>query len=422
MPRIDRTILLTAISMSLCACATPHSATRQAGPRTIVPAQIDREVERLIAAGKVHGLALALIREGRVVHVQAYGSRDISMQAPLKTDSVMYGASLTKAVFAYMVMQLVDERIIDLDRSIADYLPKPLPAYEKYADLAGDERWRKLTPRLLLSHRSGFPNFRFFTADGRFDEHAKLYFAFDPGARYAYSGEGINLLQFVIEKGIGLDVGNEMQKRVFDRFGMTRTSMTWRADFAGNLAIGYDEDGKALGHKQRQGVRAAGSMDTTIADQARLVAGMLSGAGLDAHSRDERVRAQAPIHSTRQFPTLSERTTHDNDGIALAAGLGVVVYDSPLGKAWFKSGHDDGTNNLILAFPQAKTALVLLSNSSNGEGIFKYLVDAVFGPTCLPWFWESDIPYDHPEWRMPAALEQAHPPCAPVQPYARDGQ
>ena len=51
---------------------------------------------------------------------------------------------------------------------------------------------------------------------------------FDPGTRYAYSGEGINLLQFVLETGVGLDVGREMQRRVFDRFGMKRTSMTWR--------------------------------------------------------------------------------------------------------------------------------------------------------------------------------------------------
>ena len=64
------------------------------------------------------------------------------------------------------------------------------------------------------------------------------------------------------------------------RFGMTRTSMTWRKDFEGNVAIGYDETGKALGHKQRGGVRAAGSMDTTVDDYARLVAAMVRGEGL----------------------------------------------------------------------------------------------------------------------------------------------
>ena len=49
-------------------------------------------------------------------------------------DTIMYGASLTKAVFAYTVMQLVDEGRIDLDRSIADYLPRPLPDYDREED------------------------------------------------------------------------------------------------------------------------------------------------------------------------------------------------------------------------------------------------------------------------------------------------
>ncbi|MEO7433281.1 MAG: serine hydrolase domain-containing protein [Dokdonella sp.] len=405
-----RTPWMVAIALSLCACIAHHPSVRP-----VAPAQIDRIVERQMDGARVPGLAIAVIRDGRIDYLHAYGSRDVQTLRPLQTDTVMYGASLTKAAFAWMVMQLVDEGVIELDRSIAAILPKPLPDYEKYADLAGDERWRMLTPRLLLSHRSGFPNFRFFTANG-FDEKGKLYFAFDPGSRYGYSGEGINLLQFVIETGLGLDVGREMQTRVFDRFGMTRTGMLWREDFAGNLATGYDEDGKPIAHRARRGVRAAGSMDTTIADQARMVGGMLAGDGLSADSRAERLRPQARIRSLQQFPTLSERTTTDNDGIALATGLGVIVYDSPLGKAWFKSGHDDGTNNLILAFPEAKAALVMLSNSSNGESVFRALADELLGPTCFPWFWENDIPFDHPEWKTPAALDQPHPPCAALPP------
>src|SRR6185295_10571185 len=160
--------------------------------------------------------------------------------APLEKNTIMYGASLTKAAFAYMVMQLVEQGVIDLDTSIANYLPKPLPDYpteEKYAawqGLKGDERWRKLTPRILLTHSSGFHNFAFLEDDG------KLRFHFDPGKRYAYSGEGLILLQFVLEKGLGLEVGREMQTRVFDPIGMHNTSMTWRPDFAKNLADGWD--------------------------------------------------------------------------------------------------------------------------------------------------------------------------------------
>ncbi|MEG3788700.1 serine hydrolase domain-containing protein [Lysobacter sp. CCNWLW3] len=391
----------------LAGCA--GQAVRESAP--LRGAALDREVERLMQAGRVPGLALAVIDQGRIVHLKAYGWRDQEKQLPLTTDTVMYGASITKGEFAYAAMSLVESGRLDLDRSIAHYLPKPLPEYEKYADLAGDERWRKLTPRLLLSHRSGFANFRFFTPQG-YDAKGKLKFEFEPGSRYAYSGEGINLLQFVIEAGLGVDAGELMQRQVFDRHGMRRSGMVWREDFAADLAIGYDERNRPLGHKRRGAVRAAGSMDTTIADQAAFLAALARGDGLSAASKAELLRPQVAIHSVQQFPTLSEDVGEDNRGIELASALGWVTYREPQGRAWFKGGHDDGTNNLALCVADGRRCLVILSNSSNGESIYKYLIDAALGPTCVPWFWNNYIPYDHPQLREPEARLRPHPACA----------
>ena len=110
----------------------------------------------------------------------------------------MYGASVTKAAFAYMVMQLVDEKRVDLDRPVSEYLPRPLPEYEDYTDLAGDERWRLLTPRLILTHRTGFANLRELEAD------RKLRFHFTPGERYAYSNEGFWVCKLFLSRGSAL--------------------------------------------------------------------------------------------------------------------------------------------------------------------------------------------------------------------------
>jgi CubicO group peptidase (beta-lactamase class C family) len=153
----------------------------------------------------------------------------------------MYGASLTKTVFAYTVMQLVDQHKLALDTPLKDDLDKPLPSYgphpvypDKYGpykDLADDSRWEKITPRNSLTHSTGFANFWFLEPD------QKLHIHFQPGTRFAYSGEGLILLQFVIENGrkalgLGLDVG-DLTKANFDRLHMTRTSLVWRDDFAG---------------------------------------------------------------------------------------------------------------------------------------------------------------------------------------------
>jgi CubicO group peptidase (beta-lactamase class C family) len=401
--------LCSLLFLGLGACATAPEAVRRLDGTGISPAQVDGVVTRLMEAGRVPGLGLAIIDGGRIVHLKAYGLRDVEAGRPLTTDTVMYGASLTKAAFAYMVMTLVEEGRIDLDRPIGASLERPLPEYEKYRDLAGDPRWQRLTPRMLLSHTSGFPNWRFLNDDGRLD------IKFEPGSRYAYSGEGINLLQFVIEEGIGLSVGTLMQSRVFDRFGMRRTGMTWRDDFAGNLAIGYDEQGRPLGHNLRKNVRAAGSMDTTVADYARFLAGVLRGDGLGESARREMLRPQVAIHSTQQFPTTAKGTTVDNRGIELAYGLGWGLFTSPHGRAYFKEGHDDGWNNYAVTFAERQSALLLMANSSNGESIFKYLADALLGETCMPWFWEGYIPYDRPGLISAEALKHPHPPCGPVR-------
>ena len=223
----------------------------------------------LMARDTVQGMALAVIEDGQIVHVAAHGWRNAERKLPLDTATIMYGASLTKAAVGYLVLQLVDEGTLDLDASIATLLPKPLPEYEDYRDLAGDERWRALTPRILLNHASGFANFRWLEPD------QTLRFHFAPGSRYAYSGEGFYILQLVLEEGLGLDVGRAMQERLFDRFDMPRTAMQWRLDFADNLADGHALDGTLEPHDERSRVSAAGSMDTDIADQARFWASVV---------------------------------------------------------------------------------------------------------------------------------------------------
>jgi len=357
--------------------------------RTLPVATIDLRVETLMRANNVKGLAVALIRDGRVVYLHAFGVRNAKSE-PLTLDTVMYGASQTKATFAWMVMQLVDEGKIDLDRSIADYLPKPLPDYPKYADLKDEPRWRKLTFRILLDHTTGFANFSWAEPDG------KLRFHGDPGARFGYSGEGFQLAQFVLENGLGLDVGREMQRRIFDRFAMSRTSMTWREDLSADDVDHFLANGEVKGHNRRGKPGAAGSMDTTVRDWSRFLAGVVNGDGLSARAKVEMIHLQIPIDSVAQFPTLSTATTDEYKGIRLGYGVGWGVFDTPYGHAFFKEGRDDGTVNYALCVEPRKACILLLSNSDRAEGIYKALVDELMGNVRLPWRWEGYIPYNLP--------------------------
>ena len=350
-------------------------------------ARIDAAVAQAMQATGARGLAIAVVENGRVGYVRSYGVRNAS-GAPLQPRTVMYGASLTKAAFAYMVMQLVEEGRLDLDKPVADYLPKPLPEYpadERYGpwpDLAGDERWRNLTARILLNHSGGFANYEWDEPDG------KLRIHFDPGSRYAYSGTGYILLQFVLEQGLGIDVGREMQRRVFDRFDMKNTSMIWRPDFAANLADGWDGKGRIEPHDERSKVRAAGSMDTTIEDLARFAAGYVLGEGLAKSGRAELTRPQLPITSKSQFPSLLAEPPSEDKRKDLAAGLGVILFEGPQGPGFFKGGHNDTTANTLVCVEKSLSCVVILSNDVRAEAAFPFLVRTALGNTGVPWRWE----------------------------------
>jgi CubicO group peptidase (beta-lactamase class C family) len=344
---------------------------------------VDAMVGEAMNTREVPGLGVAIIHDGRVVFARTYGKRSLELGLPLQKDTVMYGASLTKATFAYFVMQLVDEKKITLDAPIGTYLAKPLPDYGRYADLAGDARWNRLTFRVLLNHTSGFANFRQLEPD------QKLRFHWDPGTRYGYSGEGLLLAQFVLEEGLGLDVGKEMQARIFDRYGMMRTSMTWRDDFSANFADGYTESGALQPHSRRRSARVAGSMDTSLADWASFLAVVARGEGLSAPAKKEMIRRSIAIDSERQFPTLDQPRTDKWKAIGLGYAVGWGVFDTPYGQAFFKEGHDDGTANYAVCVAERRDCILLMSNSTRAEAIFVSLVHRLLGELPIPAEWEG---------------------------------
>ncbi|GGX78943.1 serine hydrolase [Massilia dura] len=385
-----KTLLCCAVAASF---ATAVSAVPEPPPSPI--AAIETAIESGLRATGARGLAVAVIEPGRPAFIRTYGERNAS-GAKLEPDTIMYGASLTKTVFAYLVAQLAGEKKLDLDQPLASLLPQPLPdygnlaAYGNWGDLRGDERWRRITPRMALTHATGFANFAFVEPDG------KLRIHFEPGSRYAYSGEGIILLQFALERGLGLDVGAELQRRVFDRFGMRDTSLVWRAAFARNLADGWTADGKPAPHDERSRVRAAGSMDTTIVDMARFATALVNGEGLGKAAHDELLRPALAVTTRSQFPTLQPEAPPEERIPGLAAGLGVVAFTGPQGPGFFKGGHNDSTGNMLVCLRTQRRCVVILSNDVRAERAFAGIVQAALGDTGMPWHWEYGRQHGQP--------------------------
>jgi len=354
---------------------------------TLTPKQIDRIVEKLMAYGEVDGLALSVVN-GNKAYIKTYGYRNRETKELLDPISVMYAASLSKAVFAYLTMKLVEEKQLDLDKPLFQYLPKPISEYREWEALAGDERWKLLTPRMCLNHTTGFANWRWVEPD----EKLKIYFT--PGTRYAYSGEGFKLLQLIEETITGKTIEELAIEKVFTPFGMKRTGYIWHDGFDNNCAIGHDEKGNLVPKKKRTVGNAAGSMVTTIADYTRFIQKIILNQGLDPKLRNEMIAPQIAIDSKYQFPTLSDETTEENKDIQLSYALGWGFFKSKYGRAFFKEGHDDAWRHYNVNFPDKNISIIIMTNSANGESIFKELLEKIIGDDQTPWEWERYIPYN----------------------------
>ena len=381
------TLLLVLWALTLPAMTQQNSIRRLDGS-TISPGEVDSTVVELMKAAEIPGVGIAIFSNKEIDYLKTYGVRDTEKNLPLTPDSVMTAASLSKSAFATVVMQLVQDGTIDLDKPIYQYLPKPLPEYDRYRDLAGDPRYKLITMRMLLDHTSGFPNLRALT-----DDH-KLNINFLPGSRYAYSGEGIELAQLVVETVSKKPLNDLMRSRLFMPAKMTRSSMVWEAHFESDYANGYDAYGRSLGPERRKNADAAGSMQTTLHDYANFLAALMQGHVLNEKTLALMLSPQISIHSKHQFPSLSTETTTENDAIHLSYGLGWGLYSTPYGQAFFKEGHDEGWRHYAVCFDKSGTGLLIMTNSSNGEGIFKELLEKLLHNSYTPIEWEGYTPYE----------------------------
>lgn len=363
------------------------------GTTTTVHA-IDSTIVQLMSAAKVTGLEIAIINNYKIVYENAFGFKNIQDKALLQTSTVLYGASLSKAVFTYVCLDLVQQGVLSLDRPLYQYLDKPLPEYPRYTDLAGDDRWKLITAVMCLSHTTGFPNWRFLDArTGRYDRNGKLAIYFTPGSNYAYSGEGYALLQMVIEKITGKGLEELAVKNVFQPVGMDQTSYVWQQRFENNYALGYDENGQPLQKNKRTIPGGAGSMETTLADYAKFIEYVMQKKGLNKELFERMLTPVIMVNSKRMFPTIGRDTTTENQAIQLSSGLGWGLLTCPYGKGFFKGGHDDGWEHYNINFIDKGISVLLMTNSSNAESIFKELLEKTIGDVYTPWKWANYIPY-----------------------------
>jgi CubicO group peptidase (beta-lactamase class C family) len=359
--RVVLGIAIAAVLVFLPAARAQGDLTTHA---TIV--QLEKDIPELMKKGGVPGLAIAVIRVGKTSWVRGFGVKETKTGQPVTEETVFEAASLSKPVFAYGVLKLVEQRKLGLDVPLTAYLPRPY--------IQGDDRLKKITARIVLSHRTGFPNWR---GDGSLTIH------FTPGERFSYSGEGYVYLQRVVEQITGKALNDYMTEAVLTPLGMTSSSYVWRPDFDARTATGHNADGEPVPLWRPKEEGAASTLNTTVKDYALFVEAVLNRKGLKSATLREMETPQIALDPEcrncieRQPKELSRN---------LFWGLGWGIQRTKDDELWHW-GDNGAFKSFVMAAPKTKAGVVMFANSENGLAIAKPVIGDAMETEPLAFAW-----------------------------------
>jgi CubicO group peptidase (beta-lactamase class C family) len=370
-------VMTATIVTSAClggAGSEPDPLATLATPQRL--AQLDSVIPVLMDSGGVTGLAMAITTDSGLVWSRGFGVRNMETQEPVTATSVFEAASLSKPVFAYAVLQLVDQGVLDLETPIADYF--------EYDAITHDERYRLITPRMVLTHSPGFPNWR--------PRGGQLTIDREPGTEFSYSGEGFVYLQLAVMSLTGEPLEQLVDSLVFEPLGMTSSSYLWQERFEDVIAVPHGSDGEVL-RKNKPGRgrgNAAASLHTTAPDFARFMMAVMNGTGL----RDSTAAAM-----------LTPQIEVDSN---LTWGLGIGLEDGDLGRAFWHWGDNTGYKAYTIAYPEHGIGVVWFTNSENGQSILESMLATTVGGQHAAVRWLGYEAYDSPTRAVRQALVRTY--------------
>ncbi|HEY0045753.1 MAG TPA: serine hydrolase domain-containing protein [Flavobacterium sp.] len=312
-------------------------------PSTETKSTFEQDIEKLLVQENVPALGLGIIENGKLKRIQVFGN--IDGETPASYNSIFKVASLTKPVTALVTLKLISAGKLDLD--------EPLDKYWKDPDLKNDERTKKLTPRIILSHQSGFPNWRYLTTN------KTLSFEFEPGTKYQYSGEGFEYLRKALEAKFGEKLEELEDSLVFKAAKMHDTHFWWDKSMDEKRYVkNYDKDGKAYETVKYFQANAAANLLTTVEDYGNFLCYILNGADLSPAVYSEMTKDQVKLKDNDYFGLGWEKLT----------GFSGDEY------ALMHTGKDPGVNTLAIMFPKSKNGYIIFLNGENVGKIYELLL------------------------------------------------
>jgi CubicO group peptidase (beta-lactamase class C family) len=331
-------------------------------PKSQMQIELDQKVPGMLKQFDVPSIAVAYIRDGKIDWTAIYGEQSPGVPANART---LYNvASLTKPISAEVILRLASKGLISLDEPISAYWIDP--------DVK-DNPWNNLlTPRLCLSHQTGFTNWRYQTNN-------VLTFQWQPGTRFGYSGEGYSYVARFAEKKTGQPFEALAQTYVFDPIGMKDTSYIARDWYQGRLALGHTSKGE-VDSKAPSSFNAADLLRTTVHDYAIFVVSVMHDQGLTKPIAAQRLiltRDQVTPKEKEMFCPLT-KSASANCELTAGMGLGWQVLDIDGQKIIDHSGSDPGAHSLAFFLPESQRGVVIFTNGENGEKVIHDVVAILY--------------------------------------------
>ena len=329
-------------------------------------ATIDRLTPALMKELHVPGVSIAVINDGKLVWSRSYGIANVKDGTPVTRDTMFEACSMTKPVFAYIVMKLVEQGRLDLDRPLVAYLDEASVPFQPEKSL--------ITARMVLSHTSGLPNWRM----GGEEREGPLPVRSVPGSRFSYSGEGMFYLQRVVEHITGEPLEVYAQRTLIEPLGLSRMSFVWTEGLDGTIAAGHNAEGHFLQKTRYTHANAAYSLYTSANDYARFITVFMrpdsaGSSALSRHSLDAMLGHQVALES--RDPT--ERAGQAR-GTAVYWGLGWSINATGAGDIVHHSGANRSGFRCFSQFaPGRDSGIVIMTNGLNGGELWTRLVNQV---------------------------------------------
>ncbi|TPN82905.1 serine hydrolase [Aquimarina algicola] len=304
----------------------------------------DIKIETLLQKHKIPSISIGLIQQGKISQVRTFGVQKDTIKAGINT--IYKVASLTKPIMANVVLKLIDKKELDLD--------EPLSQYYIDDDLKNHPYLNKLTVRNILSHQSGFPNWRYLT------QTKKLHFKREPGTQWEYSGEGFEYLRKAIENKLQRPLEEIAQELLFDTLQMKNTSFYWTTDINENLyAVEHDKNGKEIPFEKYTNANASANLLTTAEDYSKFLVHLLNGAGI----------------SKELYKEFINPHTKEKEGIFWGLGMQILPNLNAKEIIVMHTGGDYGIKTIAVLSLKSKKGLVIFANSENGMVLWQKLLD-----------------------------------------------